>query len=212
MTSWANIAKKGHEKSIEREIKRVEYLDSLNQFKYVKPRRFNRADTQNNILLLTKVFDSNILRNIYDYVGKQYQYFVDENVIYNGCIIYAGFNIMDEWYLDEDEFPPIYKSYKEYRKYSSYLDDREIKEFYGNEFATKKYIEYDLRTFYYRIFYENNHLIIRFYKNKKIFDNCCYRGDYVIKDFNHIKTPEAINHHKRFNTVVNKIFVNIKKN
>ena len=129
--------------------------------------------------------------------------------MYLDCgVIYAGFNIMDEWYLNENEFPLLYKSYKKYNKLKSILDDDEMELEFGPK--SKKYIEYDLRTFYYRIIYENNHLIIKFYKNKKDFDRYYY--SYIIKDFNHINIPEAINHHQRFNTVVNKIFINIKKN
>ena len=210
MVSWAEIAKRGHEKSKIEERKRLEYLASLNQFGYKKPLKNSRLDRQKTILLLTKVFDSDLLRNIYTYVGTEYQYFVTENTVFCCGIIYAGFNIIDEWNLNEDEFPSTYKSYKEYRKYSNYLDHDEIRAFYGEEFATKKYIEYDLKTFYYIIFYESDHLKIRFYKNKEEFDKRYY--SYIIKDFDHINMPEAVNHIKRYNTVVNKIFTTIKKN
>lgn len=203
MVSWAQIAKRGHQKNLE-------YLASLNQFGYKKPLKNSRIDRQKTILLLTKIFDSNLLRNIYDYIGTEYQYFVTDDTVFRCGIIYAGFNIIDEWNLDEDEFPSLYKSYKEYRKYSNYLEHNEIRELYGEEFATKKYIEYDIKTFYYIIFYECDHLKIRFYKNKKEFDRRYHI--YIIKDFNHINIPEAVNHHKRFNTVVNKIFTAIKKN
>ena len=152
MVSWAQIAKRGHEKSKIEEKKRLEHLASLNQFGYKKPLKSNRLDRQKTILLLTKVIECNLLRNIYTFIGTEYQYFVTENTLYSGGVIYAGFNILDEWNLNEDEFPSIYKSYKEYRKYSNYLDHDEIRAFYGEEFATKKYIEYDLKTFYYIIF------------------------------------------------------------
>ena len=203
MVSWAQIAKRGHEK-------RLEHLASLNEFGYKKPLKYSRLDRQKTILLLTKVIECNLLRNIYTFIGTEYQYFVTENTLYSGGVIYVGFNILDEWNLNEDEFPSLYKSFKEYIKYSSFLTDEEIGEFYGEEFAKNKYIEYDLKTFYYIIFYENNHLKIKFYKNKKDLNKRYYT--YIIKDFNHINVPEAVNHIKRFNTVINKIFTEIKKN
>ena len=203
MVSWAQIAKRGHEK-------RLEHLASLNEFGYKKPLKYSRLDRQKTILLLTKVIECNLLRNIYTFIGTEYQYFVTENTLYSGGVIYVGFNILDEWNLNEDEFPSLYKSFKEYIKYSSFLTDEEIGEFYGEEFAKNKNIEYDLKTFYYIIFYENNNLKIKFYKNKKDLNKRYYT--YIIKDFNHINVPEAVNHIKRFNTVINKIFTEIKKN
>ena len=183
MTSWAAVAKKGHEKYMADNKKKLpyEYED----------------DRKTIVMLLSTKVNTDMLRYIYTFVGSFSYPFVRIN---NSDIVYKGYNILHEWGLDETEFPYEYKSYKEYFR-ECRKSSRKIR---------KYYILYDLRKFYYNITCHFNEFNIYFYKNKLDYNNNDWR--YVITEnaicFNY---PEAINHRNRHHTAFRKIFNRLPK-
>ena len=156
MASWATHIKRCHEVQLEKERIHKKYLKLLNQFGYKKPSKLNKGDLPN---IFVSFYHSNkihkyMLREIFSYINE-YQYNFDEN-----GIAYIGFNILDEWNLSETEFPSNYRSYREYYYHIKYMDIEEIRAFCGYDFSINKFIEYDLKTFYYKIVLENGHVVI----------------------------------------------------
>lgn len=202
--SWASIAKKGHEieqKRIENERKKKEYYEKTHNIFGNKIPKYSLEELEKKIYI-QKMFTQRRCSNICKYLYIDINEFLYDNV---NTVIHKGFNIIDEWNIDINDFPMIYKSYQQYYYLKNHiLEEYKLEIEYRNK---EKYVIYDLSKLYYVIIFKQNQLMIKFYQNKDF--NHKSRYLYIIKENNNL---EYENHMKRYEYIMKNIFSKIKKN
>lgn len=198
--SWVSITKKGHEidqKRIENERKKKEYYEKThNIFGYKIPKY--SLDELENKKYIQKMFIQRKQKYLCEYFD------INEFLYDNSkTLIHKGFNIIDEWNIDINIFPVMYKNYQYYNYLKKHIyEEYELEIEYRNKL---KYVIYDLSKLYYVIMFEQDELKIIFYDNKHFISH----SNYVIKENNNL---EYKNHMKRYEYIMNNIFSKIKKN